>query len=127
MVLQSTLVWVTQSRVESVELHWEQQTVRPQRILARFALLSNPAISVLQGCPRSIILMAAIMTIWVRAMRSVPDASTHVFVDDRVVSTRSATLEVPLQAAATRNAEVDAALGLTRHLDKQSGASSTKR
>ena len=75
----------------------------------------------------SCLLMAAIMAVWVHAMREVPGVATKVYVDDRIVTTTSEEPEERLQEASAQSGRVDAALGLERHPDKSRSASSEQR
>ena len=87
----------------------------------------SPERSILQGCPLSCIWMAAVMTVWVHALRGIPQIECKVYVDDRIVSTNAAEPLGPLTAAARRSDEADAALGLTKHPGKKKAASTTKK
>ena len=86
-----------------------------------------PRVGALQGCPLSCLLMAGIMSVWVMAMRAVPDTKTHVFADDRIVSTSSEKPEERLVEAAETSGKVDKALGLERHPDKRAAATPPRR
>jgi hypothetical protein len=87
----------------------------------------SPERSILQGCPLSCIWMAAVMTIWVVALREIPQIECKVYVDDRIVSTTDEEPLGPLTAASERSDEVDSALGLTKHPGKKRAASTTAR
>ena len=56
---------------------------------AAAAAPTQPEVGVLQSCPASCLLMAAIMAVWVHAMREVPGVATKVYVDDRIVTATS--------------------------------------
>ena len=68
--------------------------------------------------------MAAVMTVYVEGMKSIPEIALAIFVDDRVISTRGD--PTCLVAAAHRSAELDAWLGLEQHPDKRASAATTK-
>ena len=88
---------------------------------------AHPEVGGLQGCPLTCLIMGAIMSVWVMAMKEVPDVETKVFVDDRIVTTTSQSPDETLAAASVKSGEVDAALGLERHPDKRQAASSSRR
>ena len=87
----------------------------------------NPLRGALQGCPISCLLMASIMSVWVVALREIPEVQAHVFVDDRIVSTTSETPEECLVEASLLSGELDEVLGLERHPDKRAAASNTEK
>ena len=79
----------------------------------------KPTRSLLQGCPGSVMELAALMAVWVRHVKATaPGAKLGVFIDDRSIWTRdkypSTTLENALRAAA----EVDKAADMEWHPDK---------
>ncbi|CAE8687780.1 unnamed protein product, partial [Polarella glacialis] len=73
----------------------------------------------LQGCPASGLLLAAMMAVWTEHLRQeCPDVEVGVFVDDRTLWVESNAPDVELETALDKAAQVDAAMGLELRPDK---------
>ncbi|MEC8274236.1 MAG: reverse transcriptase domain-containing protein [Pseudomonadota bacterium] len=87
----------------------------------------KPEISILQGCPLSCLLLAALMATWVRAVaNAAPEVQAGIYVDDRFLSTDSEEPEGPLEQAVIAGAAADLALGFLRHPDKKRAAATNR-
>lgn len=79
--------------------------------------------SLLQGCPFSPILLGAILTVWVHnVMGPLPQIKGGIYIDDRFLILVNATGDIVKKVIAKAE-EVDHALGLIRHPDKNECAS----
>jgi hypothetical protein len=84
--------------------------------------------SILQGCPFSMLLLAAQTCLWVREVKkAVPGAIIGTYVDDRgLLTVGSSCVEDLLEAHAIGD-KVDAALGWTKHPEKLKSFSSSNK
>ena len=82
----------------------------------------------LQGCPASCMLIAALATVWVQTLkRECPDVETGLFVDDRTMWTSAADPEAKLERAFDVSKTVDEAMHFECHSDKGETSATSAR